>query len=62
MSQPWTAEPKPNQPGSMTRLCDQLNTQGMARRSSIRVEAVRDDGREPIFRSAISAMGVAARK
>jgi hypothetical protein len=45
----------------VVRDCDQLNTQGMARRSSMRVEAVRDDGREPIFRSAISAIGVAAR-
>ncbi len=61
-SSPWTAAPKPYQPGSMTRDCDQLNTQGMARRSSMAGEAVRLAGREPIFRSAISAIGVAARK
>ena len=48
------AEPKPYQPGSMTRACDQENTQGMARRSSMRLEAVREAGRLPIFRSAIS--------
>ena len=61
MSWPSTAEPKPNQPGSMTRDCDQLNTHGMARRSSILGDAVREEGREPILRSAISAIGVAAR-
>ena len=30
-----SAEPVPNQPGSMIRDCDQLNTHGMARRSEI---------------------------
>src|SRR5579859_580376 len=57
-----TAEPKPYQPGSIRRHCDQENTQGMARRSSILVDLVRDDGREPIFSVAISASGVDCRK
>ena len=62
ISADFTAEPKPNQPGSMTRDWAQLNTQGMARRSSMAVEVEREAGRDPILRSAISAMGVAARK
>ena len=57
-----TAAPTPNQPGSITRDCDQENTQGMARRSSIRLDAVREAGRLPMFRSAISETGVAAWK
>ena len=59
---PAAAEPKPNQPGSMTRACDQENTQGMARRSSILGDLVREAGRLPILRSAISRSGVAWRK
>src|SRR5579859_1166847 len=59
---PVVAAPKPYQPGSITRACDQENTQGMARRSSMRVEGVREAGRLPIFRSAISRSGVEARK
>ena len=35
-SQALTAAPKPYQPGSISRHCAQPNTQGMARRSSIR--------------------------
>ena len=54
--------PTPYQPGSITRACAQLNTQGMARRSSIRSDLVRLAGREPILRSAISAIGVIWRK
>ena len=46
----------------MTRACAQLNTQGMARRSSMRSDFVRDAGREPIFSSAISVSGVIWRK
>ena len=42
--------------------CAQLNTQGIARRSSIAVDLVRLDGRDPIFSVAISAIGVIARK
>ena len=34
-SQALTAAPKPYQPGSISRHCAQLNTQGIARRSSI---------------------------
>ncbi len=36
------ALPKPYQPGSITRDCDQLNTHGIARKSSIFCERVRD--------------------
>ena len=61
-SQASTAEPKPYQPGSISRHWPQLNTQGIARRSSMRVDAVRDAGRLPMLSSAISAIGVAARK
>ena len=57
-----TAVPKPYQPGSISRHWLQLNTQGMARRSSMRCEAVREAGRLPMFSSAISAIGVEARK
>ena len=45
-----TAEPKPYQPGSISRHWPQLNTQGIARRSSMRVDAVRDAGRLPMLR------------
>ena len=54
--------PKPYQPGSITRDWDQANTQGMARRSAIGWTAVREAGRLPIFRSAISLTGVDWRK
>ena len=57
-----SAAPAPYQPGSMIRACAQLNTQGMARKSSIASDVVRDAGREPILSSAISVIGVAARK
>jgi len=57
-----TAEPKPNQPGKVMRAWPQEKLQGMARRSSIRRDARREAGREPIFNSAISAIGVAAKK
>ena len=57
-----TADPKPYQPGSIRRHCDQLNTQGMARRSSMRVDLVREAGRLPIFRLAISPITVASQK
>ena len=46
----------------MIRAWLQLNTQGIARRSSIRSDALRDAGRLPILSSAISVIGVAARK
>ncbi len=57
-----TAAPKPYQPGSISRHWPQLNTHGIARRSSIRFDAVREAGRLPMLRPAISAIGVAARK
>src|SRR5690606_29544640 len=56
------ASPVPYQPGSIVRACAQLNTQGIARRSSIALDLVRLDGREPILSVAISAIGVIARK
>jgi len=43
----FTALPKPNQPGSKVRFRPQLNTQGIARRSSIRSDALRAEGRLP---------------
>ena len=57
-----TAVPNPYQPGSIRRHCDQLKTQGMARRSSMRAEPVREAGRLPILRLAISPMTVDSRK
>jgi hypothetical protein len=56
------AEPKPHQPGSATRHWPQLKPQGMARRSSIARVALREAGREPMFSSAISRIGVALKK
>ncbi len=44
------AAPTPYQPGSITRACAQLNTQGIARRSSIASDFLRLAGREPILR------------
>ena len=54
----FTAEPKPNQPGSISRHCAQENTQGMARRSEIAVVFLREAGREPMLSVAISVMTV----
>jgi hypothetical protein len=45
----------------MTRHCVHENTQGMARRSSMRFDADRDAGRLPMFNWAISLIGVIAR-
>jgi len=56
------AVPTPYQPGSMIRHCDHENTHGIARRSSMRVDFVRDAGRLPMLSSAISLIGVASRK
>ena len=59
----WSAaEPKPYQPGRVSRACPQENDHGMARRSSMRRFALREAGREPMLSSAISAIGVAAKK
>src|ERR1700738_1407522 len=57
-----SASPAPYHPGSMTRACAQLNTQGIARRSSIRCELERDAGRDPVLRSEILTNGVICRK
>ena len=57
-----TAEPKPYQPGNIKRHCAQLKTQGIARRSSMRIDALRDAGRLPMLSSVISLIGVDARK
>ena len=57
-----TALPKPYQPGSISRHCAQLNTQGMARRSSISRVFLREAGRLPMFSVAISVMTVEAQK
>ena len=57
-----SAWPTPYQPGSMTRACAQLNTQGIARRSSFAVDFLRDAGREPMRKFAISPMTVDSQK
>ena len=54
--------PKPYQPGSISRHCAQPNTHGIARRSSMRREFVREAGRLPMFRFAISPMTVDSQK
>ncbi len=56
------ALPKPYQPGSISRHCAQLNTQGIARRSSISPDALREEGRLPMLRLAISSITVDSRK
>ncbi len=57
-----TPAAKPYQPGRTMRDCDHENTHGMARRSSILPDALREAGREPILRSVISEIGVTERK
>ena len=57
-----TAVPKPYQPGSISRHCAQLNTQGIARRSSISRVFLREAGRLPMFSVAISLMTVEPQK
>ena len=57
-----TALPNPYHPGNINRHCAQLNTQGMARRSSISRVFLREAGRLPMFRVAISVMTVEAQK
>src|SRR5260221_13363694 len=61
-NQALTAAPKPYQAGSIKLHCAQLNTHGLARRSSIRADDLRDDGRLPMFRLAISSITVDSRK
>src|SRR4029077_10928306 len=56
------AEPKPYQPGNIKRHCAQLNTQGIARRSSMRRVLAREVGRLPIFSVAISLITVEDQK
>ncbi len=57
-----TDVPKPYQPGKPRRHWPQLKLQGIARRSSIRRDGLRAAGREPMFNSAISRIGVAPKK
>src|SRR5215813_12885513 len=57
-----TAAPKPNHPGSINLHWAQLNTHGIARRSSILVEDVREAGRLPMLSVAISPITVDSRK
>jgi hypothetical protein len=57
-----TAEPKPYQPGSMMRHWAQLNTHGMARRSSMAVDFLREAGRLPMLSAAISEITVDSQK
>ncbi len=57
-----TALAKPYQPGSISRHCAQENTQGMALRSSISRVFLREAGRLPMFRVAISLMTVEPQK
>jgi hypothetical protein len=49
--------PNPYQAGSITRHCDQLNTHGIARRSSIRVELVLNSEARDGFVSQKSPLG-----
>src|SRR5437868_1179845 len=53
---------KPYQPGISIRACDHENTHGIARKSSIWLDLVREAGRDPILRSRISEIGVALAK
>src|SRR5262249_58944182 len=57
-----TAAPKPYHPGSINLHWAQLNTHGIARRSSILVEDVRDAGRLPMLSLAISPITVDCQK
>ena len=60
--QDFTALPKPYHPGSMSRHWAQLNTHGMALRSSIFRVFLRDAGRLPMLSVEISLMTVEAQK
>src|SRR5215470_10522114 len=62
LSHALMAAPKPYQPGSINRHWAQLNTQGIARRSSILFEDVREAGRLPMLSLAISPITVDSRK
>ena len=57
-----TAAPKPNHAGSIRRHCAHPNTQGIARRSSTRIDFLREAGRLPMCRLAISAITVESQK
>ncbi|MNN92849.1 hypothetical protein D3C81_2111960 [compost metagenome] len=65
-SSAFTALPKPYQPGSSSRHWPHEKPHGIARRSSMRrcflSISLREAGREPRFRSAISVIGVVAKK
>src|SRR5579863_5744554 len=58
----FTAAPKPYQPGSISRHCAQENTQGIARKSEIAMDFLREAGREPMLSVATSVMTVEAWK
>ena len=57
-----TAEPNPYQPGKVSRHWPQLKPQGMARRSSIAVDFLREAGRLPMLSAAISEITVDSQK
>jgi hypothetical protein len=57
-----TALAKPYQPGNIKRHCAQLNTQGIARKSSISRVFLREAGRLPMLSVAISLMTVEPQK
>ncbi len=56
------AAPKPYQPGRARRACPQEKLHGMARKSSILRDGLREAGREPMLSVAISEIGVEAKK
>ena len=58
--EPATPEPKPYHPGSITRDCDQENTQGIARSPWMLRLACREAGRLAMLRSESSLTGLAA--
>ena len=57
-----SASPTPSQDGTISRICVQAKTQGIARSDSSPPDARRREGRLPMFRPSSSATGVAARK
>ena len=57
-----TAEPNPYQAGNISRHCAQPKTHGIARKSSTRVDFLREAGRLPMWRLAISLITVDSQK
>src|SRR5262252_3651055 len=62
LSHALTAAPNPYHPGSINLHWAQLNTHGIARRSSILVDGVREAGRLPMLSLAISPITVDCQK